>query len=319
MSVVSVIVPVYNAEKYLENCIESIINQSMREIEIILVNDGSTDDSEKICKQYERKDARVRYIEQKNQGVSVARNKGKDIATGEYILFIDADDEMDLTMIEKLYSDIQKYNGDIAVCKIQKIKSKDEVENITVEDISVCSMVQEDALKSYFTESKLEIGVWNKLFKKSVIENVNYYVGRRMNEDKFFAFESILNAQVITYRNEGLYYYYERNNSVTKQKFDEKWFDNIFFAEKIYEIIIKNKPNLEREARHQLIMTKYYLLLAMKRKQADRCYKEQYEKVIDDIKQTKINDLKIRRNPKVGMMMIKYCRGIFEITKSITK
>lgn len=319
MSVVSVVVPVYNAEKYLENCLESIINQTMRDIEIVLVNDGSTDNSGKICKQYEQNDARIIYVEQKNQGVSVARNKGKDIATGEYILFIDADDEMDLTMIEKLYSDIQKYNGDIAVCKIQKVKSKNEVKINTAEDISVCSMKQEDALKSYFTESKLEIGVWNKLFRKSVIENINYHVGRRMNEDKFFAFESIMKSQVITYRNEGLYYYFERDNSVTKQKFDEKWFDNIFFAERIYEIIIKDKPYLEREARYQLVMTKYYLILAMKRKQADISYKVEYEKLINDIKQIKIGDLQIRRNPKIGIMMIKHCRRVFELAKKIVK
>lgn len=319
MSVVSVVVPVYNAEKYLENCIESIINQTMKDIEIVLVNDGSTDNSGKICKQYEQKDTRIIYVEQKNQGVSVARNKGKDVATGEYILFVDADDEMDLTMIEKLYSDIQKYNSDIAVCNIQKVKCKDEVKKNKVEDISVCSITQENALKSFFTESKLEIGVWNKLFKREIIENINYYVGRRMNEDKFFSFESIMKAHVITYRNEGLYYYYERDNSVTKQKFDGKWFDNIFFAEKIYEIITMDKPNLEREARHQLVMTKYYLILAMKRKKADIRYKEEYEKLINDIKQIKIDDLKIRRNPQIGMMMIKYCRGIFEITKNITK
>lgn len=319
MSVVSVVVPVYNAEKYLGNCLESIINQTLSDIEIILVNDGSTDDSGRICEEYSKKDSRIVYIEQKNQGVSVARNTGKDAASGEYILFADADDELRLDMLEKLYSDAQKYNADIAVCKIQKIRTKEEIASDTVENIEICKMSQDEAMKSYLTESKLEIGVWNKLFRKSVIESINYYVGRKMNEDKFFAFESIMASKIITYRDEPLYYYYVRNDSVTKQKFDKKWFDNIYFAEKIYNIIVDTKPDLEAAARYQMVMTKYYLVLNMKRNHAEHNFSDEYKKLKHDIKKTKIDDLNINKRQRTGILMIKYCDKVFEIVKSIQK
>ena len=102
MPIVSVVVPVYNVENYLSNCLESIMKQTMKDIEIILVNDGSTDGSGEICKKYADKDNRIKYVEQRNQGVSVARNIGMDVAIGGYILFVDSDDELNAEMIEKL-------------------------------------------------------------------------------------------------------------------------------------------------------------------------------------------------------------------------
>lgn len=317
MPVVSVIVPIYNAEQYLADCIESIVHQTLSDIEIILVNDGSIDESNKLCMRYKELDSRIIYIEQSNQGVSVARNAGKNKSSGEYIIFVDADDELHPQMLEKLYCDAKGYNADISVCQIQRIQSKNEI--VTGLEGKVSVMDNNAALKSYMTESKLEIGVWNKLFKKSAIENIDFCIGRKMNEDKFFAFEGIMNAEVVTYRNEGLYFYYVRNNSVTKQKFDKKWFDNVFFCEKIYEIIIKNKPELEAAARYQMVMTKYYLVLTMKRNHAEHSYSNEYHDLIQDIKKLDIRDLNIKKRPKMGILMIKYCRFIFEAFKSIQK
>lgn len=319
MPLVSVVVPIYNVENYLSNCLESIMKQTMKDIEIILVNDGSTDGSGEICKKYADKDNRIKYVKQRNQGVSAARNTGMDIAIGDYILFVDSDDELNIEMIDKLYEDIEKNHADIAVCKIKRVKKQEEILQEKAEKAEIYSMLQEEALKSYLTESKLEIGVWNKLFRKSVIENLRYYVGRKMNEDKFFAFESIMNAEKITYRDETLYYYYERDNSATTQKFDTKWFDNIFFAEKIYEIVADKKPMLEAEARYQMLMTKYYLILKMKRNRAENSYQHEYRSLMDDIKKIKIGDLNINKRPKSGILMIKYCELAFEIIKKIQK
>ena len=319
MPIVSVVVPVYNVENYLSNCLESIMKQTMKDIEIILVNDGSTDGSGEICKKYADKDNRIKYVEQRNQGVSVARNIGMDVAIGGYILFVDSDDELNAEMIEKLYEDIEKNNADIAVCKIKRIKKQEEILSEEKDNVEIYPMLQDEALRSYLTESKLEIGVWNKLFRKETIENLRYYVGRKMNEDKFFAFESIMNAKKISYRDEALYYYYERDNSATTQKFDTKWFDNIFFAEKIYEIIVDKKPMLETAARYQMLMTKYYLILNMKRNKAESSYQNEYRRLMDDVKKIKINDLNINKRPKSGILMIKYCEIAFEIVKKIQK
>lgn len=113
MTVVSIIVPIYNAEKYLNECIDSIINQSYPEIEIILINDGSTDKSDEICKRYEELDKRIKYIYKENEGVSIARNTGIKISTGEWITFLDADDKAELNMCERFISNLRNSESDI--------------------------------------------------------------------------------------------------------------------------------------------------------------------------------------------------------------
>lgn len=124
----SIIVPIYNAQNHLKKCIESIINQTEKDIEIILIDDGSTDDSLKICNEYQRKDFRINVIHQNNSGVSIARNQGIKIAKGEYIGFVDSDDWIDLDMFKRLLEEAKKTDADIVMCDailfIQLVKSK---------------------------------------------------------------------------------------------------------------------------------------------------------------------------------------------------
>ena len=129
MSEISIIVPVYNVEKYLENCIESILNQTFKDFELILVDDGSTDNSGKICDIYEKKDSRIKVIHKNNGGLSSARNAGLDIACGKYVGFIDSDDSIHPRMYEILYDLIKKYESDISCCNYKKIYDifKDEI------------------------------------------------------------------------------------------------------------------------------------------------------------------------------------------------
>ena len=112
---ISIIVPVYNVEKYLERCLDSLINQTLKDIEIICINDGSTDNSSEILKEYAKKDSRIIIINQNNQGISVARNNGMNKAKGKYIGFVDSDDWVDLDFFEKLYKAAEKHNAQIAV------------------------------------------------------------------------------------------------------------------------------------------------------------------------------------------------------------
>ncbi|UJF15261.1 glycosyltransferase [Jeotgalibaca sp. MA1X17-3] len=121
---VSIIVPVYNVEKYLKKSIESLMNQTLKDIEIILVNDGSTDNSLFICKQYEKKDFRIKVIDKNNGGVSSARNIGIELASGQYIGFIDPDDWIEPEMYEKMYSKIEKTKSDVCICNYIKEKNK---------------------------------------------------------------------------------------------------------------------------------------------------------------------------------------------------
>ena len=218
MSEISIIVPVYDVEKYLENCIESILNQTFKDFELILVDDGSTDNSGKICDIYEKKDSRIKVIHKNNGGLSSARNAGLDIACGKYVGFIDSDDSIHPRMYEILYDLIKKYESDISCCNYKKIYDifKDEYENVN--SLEVIEMSNIEAIKNLYDK---EIGVklviaCNKLYRKNLFDNIRYKVGR-VHEDEFMAHRILYNCKKITYVDNELYYYLQREGSIMSQ------------------------------------------------------------------------------------------------------
>lgn len=315
MDLVSVVVPAYNAEKYINECIHSLLGQTYQDIEIIIVDDGSTDRTAEICIQLAEQDNRIRYHRQNNSGVSVARNTGHSISHGQYILFIDADDELHPSMIERLVFDIKQNDADISVCDIKKISSPDEKTEID-ETETVDLYMQDEALNLYMSFNYFEIGVWNKLFKSSLIENIAFPEGRKMNEDKYFIFESLMKANKVCYRKEPLYYYYVRPDSATKRGFDDRWFDNRYFAQKIYSVISEKKKNLEEAARTQYVLTLYYLILVMKRNSAQIEYSKEYKSIVSEIKKISIKKLPINKKTKVGIFLLQKCEKIFDFLQS---
>ena len=179
MAEISVIVPIYNVEKYLEKCLDTIINQTFKDIEIICVNDGSTDNSRKILAQYAQKDSRIKIVDKKNGGLSSARNAGMKVATGDFYSFIDSDDWVDETMLEKLYKSMVMLNTDITICAVHQY---DET-NQKMDDSNPYYTL------GYFDESfdnkafsyqdvkpfLLDVCVmaWNKLYRKSFVDSLN--------------------------------------------------------------------------------------------------------------------------------------------------
>lgn len=249
---ISVIIPVYNAGNYIVDTLNSVLQQTLKDIEVIVVNDGSNDQSLVECYRLQEIDKRIIIINQDNQGVSKARNVGKQNATGDYIIFIDADDELDCRMLEILYTQAKKTDSDISVCGVDRIFEKKQEEkkqyHCNYEEISV-----DQAIEWLLLGQKIESGAWNKLFKASTIEDVHFEEGKKINEDKYFVFRSLLKSKKIVYCAEKLYYYYCRENSVTNQSFSERWFDSLYFADRIYEEL-KGRNNLEVFARYQLLM-----------------------------------------------------------------
>lgn len=279
---ISVIIPVYNAGNYIVDTLNSVLQQTLKDIEVIVVNDGSNDQSLAECYRLQEIDKRIIIINQDNQGVSKARNVGKQNATGDYIIFIDADDELDCRMLEILYTQARKTDSDISVCGVDRIFEKKQEEkkqyHCNYEEITV-----DQAIEWLLLGQKIESGAWNKLFKASTIEDVHFEEGKKINEDKYFVFRSLLKSKKIVYCAEKLYYYYCRENSVTNQSFSERWFDSLYFADRIYEEL-KGRNNLEVFARYQLLIAYYTVLRRMYpfRNQ----YKKEYQLVIDKIKST---------------------------------
>lgn len=217
MPEISVIVPVYNVEKYLPQCLDSVINQTFRDIEIICINDGSTDNSGKILEKYAQKDARIKIITQKNQGLSVARNNGMAQAAGKYISFVDSDDFIHLAFLETLYQAIIQNNYDIAGCDFQKIHST---------EVPVFKSMK---LKKYIPaldallnkKNFIHFSVWNKLYKKSAIKDIKF-IKNLYYEDWVFNCCVFAQNSSFIWVDAKLYGYRISNHSIMRSQFTEK-------------------------------------------------------------------------------------------------
>lgn len=215
---VSIIVPVYNVEKYLDKCLNSLINQSLQNIEIIIVNDGTKDNSIKIIQKYMDIDNRIVLVNQENQGLSCARNTGLAIAKGEYIGFVDSDDYVEHSMYEKMYNIAKKYDSDLVNCNVIDVYEDCIKTSLTLknEQIFIHKVGVENYLKKYF--SNIGIAVWHKLYKKEIIDKFDLrFVSNNViySEDLLFNLCYILHINKVSILDESLYYYVRRENSIT--------------------------------------------------------------------------------------------------------
>ena len=217
MELISVIVPVYNVESYLEKCIESIQNQSYKSLEIILVNDGSTDSSGDICDKYAACDKRIRVIHQKNGGISSARNTGLEVANGDYIAFVDSDDYIELKMYEDLLNILKEYNLDIIECG--SFKDKNGMITGGCNDVQIEIYEKDDALRLAMHDGFTS--VWNKLYKRDIVINIRFPEGRKF-EDSAISYLYVANANRVGHINRSYYYYRLNLNSITQTSFDPK-------------------------------------------------------------------------------------------------
>ncbi|WP_270504839.1 glycosyltransferase family 2 protein [Eubacterium limosum] len=220
-SLISIVIPIYKVENYIERCIKSIINQTYKFLEIILVDDGSPDDCGIICDQYAEIDSRITVIHQENKGLSGARNSGIDIAQGEFITFIDSDDWVCPDYIEILYNNLVDHSLDISICNYIDVSSY-EIDQIRSNNQNVNVFTNLEALEQYFTEFSTPFVVsWGKLYKVELFENIRFPEGK-IHEDEFTTYQLLFNAKKIGFINEPLYYYFQRNDSIMGNGFNIK-------------------------------------------------------------------------------------------------
>lgn len=250
---VSIIVPVYNVEKYLKQCIDSIINQTYINTEIILIDDGSTDNSGKICDDYAKKDNRIKVIHKKNEGISATRNRGIDEAYGEYISFVDSDDYIDKDMISILCEDIENNNADIAVCDYYVQEDTKQIKKIKKDDIhNVKTLLPSEALKKCF-QKEFEFYLWNKMFKKTLFNGIKFPNGKN-SEERYTLPKLIDNSKKIIFDSEKLYYYRIRKDSIIHSN-DKINCDALDADNYLVQYIEKNHKEIENEAKKSLINT----------------------------------------------------------------
>jgi glycosyltransferase involved in cell wall biosynthesis len=209
---ISIIVPVYNMEEYLVKCLESVCSQTLRDIEIICINDGSTDNSLKILEEFQKNDERIQIITQRNQGLSAARNAGLDVAKGEYIAFVDSDDFISPFMYEDLSKKIIKYNTDIVVCNYFLMNEA------SVEPRSICSDYyinsEKDYLYDLLKDENIQNYVWSRLYKRKLFKDVRFQVGK-VFEDIYLSIDLIGKIKTAYYTSEPHYCYRMREDSIT--------------------------------------------------------------------------------------------------------
>lgn len=222
---ISVIIPIYNISAYLPKCVDSVLNQTYQHLEIILVDDGSTDDCPGICDDYARKDKRIRVIHKKNGGLSDARNKGIELSEGEYITFIDGDDYVEPDMVEYLHHLLAENRADMSVCQYNKVYEETEKVQPVLHIRGMVAVGNEECVKAFFT---FPIGTvaWGKLYRRSMFSKIRYPYGK-FHEDVYTTYRLVALCNRIVVGNEHKYNYLQRRNSITKSPFQMKHLDNI--------------------------------------------------------------------------------------------
>lgn len=254
---ITVVVPVYNVEKCLGRCIDSIIKQTYNNIEIILVDDGSTDSSGKICDSYSNQDNRIKVIHKQNGGLSDARNKGIDIAKGKYITFVDSDDFIALDMISFLYESIKKNNADISTCSGIMFWDGDELKVYNENTEQVYD--GKEALEKYLYQKKITNSAWGKLYNISLFKKIRYPNGK-LCEDLGTTYMLLGEANKVVINTCKKYYYYQRENSIMHKNVDDRRMITMEFSDDIIDYVSNNYPTLVMAAKNKKFSEAVYLL-----------------------------------------------------------
>lgn len=240
---ISVIVPVYNVEKYVGQCIESICNQTYKELEVILVDDGATDSSGAICDAYAAKDARIRVIHQENQGMSGARNTALDVMTGDYVIFIDSDDFVSEDMIARLYEFSKSKEADIAGCQPvecdavgQILKHSPFKDEMSLEGVA--------KMESFLKENRIGTMPWGKLYKAELLDGIRFPIGK-YHEDVYTIYQLVHRAKRVYISSFEGYWYRQLNNSIMHKDFDLRHLDALDAGEVRYAFYAEHYPSLE--------------------------------------------------------------------------
>ncbi len=286
---ISIIIPVFKVEEYLPKCIESIIGQTYTNLEIILVDDGSPDKCGAICDEYAKKDSRIRVIHKENAGVAMARNDGIEIATGDYISFIDSDDWIAENAYEVLYNGLKEHDAECSVGGCVTVLEKDGVlEPQERERKGVYCLSAQEAMKGVLLGGS---AVWNRLFKKEVFQEIRFPVGR-VNDDEVVALHAYAECKKIVFLDEDTYYYRIRSNSITTSKFSLRKVDCYYNSADNLEFIKKVCPELIPCAEFKYIKAMLYSYVNLKRMKKDEKAKSVLKNIKKDIKANKSMALK---------------------------
>jgi glycosyltransferase involved in cell wall biosynthesis len=242
---ITIVIPVYNTEEYIEDCVNTIINQSYNNLEIILINDGSTDNSLEICVNLSKIDKRIIVINKPNGGVSSARNSGIRIASGEYLAFIDSDDKVDVDIIRVLYDGIISTNSDLSICGISTYSQRNppKLNQVGSKNILIDN---EYAIERLLYHRNLSVSVSGKLYPRRLFDSNMFNEDISFGEDLDFNYRIFSNIDLISVNSNIMYYYFVHETSTMNSEFSSKRLDGLIVVEGINYDINLNRPNLNK-------------------------------------------------------------------------
>ena len=254
---ISVIVPVYNVEKYLRKAVQSIQNQSYKNLEIMLINDGSTDSSGDICDELANSDSRIVVIHKKNGGVSTARNEAQKLAKGNYVIYVDSDDYIHEEMIQSLYEQLIAENADVSSCSVMNVYQNSQTPQCSDENLFFV-YTQEEFLREYLIGQRVQGTLGNKLIRKEITDQLEFPVGK-IYEDAYYHLQLVQVAKKYVVHTKPYYYYYHRNQSLTTNPYHERDLVYLDVYQKFYDLVQQQYPRIINEAFFRLSYAYFYI------------------------------------------------------------
>lgn len=268
-ALISVIVPVYKVEAYLPKCVDSILNQTFQNLEILLVDDGSPDNCGRICDAYAEKDPRIRVIHKENGGLSSARNVGLDAATGEYIGFVDSDDWIEPEMYAQMLAVLEKHDAQMVCAGRYDVDEETGAKTVGLCPAKEECISGEEFAGRVFLWDHCDSSAWDKLYRRELLQGFRYPEGR-VCEDVPVTYRLALNAQRVALCDKPLYNYYHRTGSISKGfVISEKTFHYSQHTAEIYPYIRKNYPAIAPQARYQRVHSLAHILLLLSQADAE--------------------------------------------------
>ncbi len=318
---VSVIIPVYNVEDYIRQCIESVLNQTYNDLQIILVDDGSTDGSGKICDEYAKKDKRIVIVHKNNQGLGCARNTGLEIAKGNYVFFLDSDDYIPKNAIKNLYEIIKKNSIDLICFDLQSTFDRNEKECVQPEKIE--KIVDTKELLSAYLKSEISSTICSRFYDIKLWDKIRFE-SVRLHEDAFIDHLILSQSKRALITNQKYYFYYQRKDSLIHSKFSNLNFLSIECGKRYVDFCREKFPDLELLAHLQLVERQICTLDKMKNDRVEKNFTKKYKTIIADMKKEIPLLRKIDSNnkkylleksfiyvhPILGKCMVSFLRGI---------
>ncbi len=314
MDKISVIVPVYNVEKYLDRCVESIVSQTYENLEIILVDDGSLDNCPQMCDDWAKKDERIRVVHKTNGGISSARNRGIDEASGRYLMFIDGDDEILPNMVESMYLHIKKSDSDIARCRMIKVeKTRSYPTREFCSDKSYIELSGMKAMEKLFI-NEIDCSVCLGLYKNELFCNIRFPLGKT-NEDFAVLYKVFCNSKKVVYMSDVFYKYFYRENSITTSRFSIKQFDKYYNCIDMIDYIQTNCPAVLPEARYYLQLQSMYLYKEVMLRGLEKEHFTEYRKIRKTLKREALNIISSKwfsSKEKLSVIVMVYTSDIYK-------